>query len=238
MKALIIGDSHTLRLRHPMSDRGIEDCSWGPNDVPITSKCIQNHSGMTTNFKYEIYFSGHRGKTGYRGSFYENDAYPCLEKYKSEDFLILPWFGYIDVKQFLPMEGFKNPKEAVISYVDKTINYFKNNKIKFIEPLPQFMNILGFGSPLFPFEDREPYQKDFIKYLREECKLRGLEEPISIESMLGVDKFDESYECYVCNDCLDPKHYGIKLDHPNPETFLKISKGLIKEIDLTISKMI
>jgi hypothetical protein len=235
MKALIIGDSHTLRLRNAANSDGVSDCLFGPEDIPVTSKCIQNHMGQSTNLKDKIYFSGHRGKTGFRGSYYEDNNYPCLEKFKSEEFVILPWFGYIDVKQFLPLDGFKNPKECVIGYIDKTLEYFKNNKIIFIEPIPQFVNILGFGSPLLPFEERGPYQKSFIQNLREQCEIRGLPKPISIESILGVDEFDDQYECHTCKDCLDPQYSGFKLDHPNMETFAKIMDGILKELDTLIS---
>jgi hypothetical protein len=236
MKLLIIGDSHTLRLRNALPTGTVEDCYFGPGDIPVTSKCIQNHMAKTEpEYEREIYFSGHRGKTGCRGSYYEDNNYPCLEQYKDKDFVVLPWFGYIDVKQFLPLDGFKNPEFAVKSYIDRTLNYFKDNRVIFIEPLPQHTNILGFGSPLLPFEEREPYQKDFIKYLRQECESRGLDKPISIESILGVDKFDESYECHTCRDCLDPQYAGFKLDHPNKETFSKIIDGILKELDTLIS---
>lgn len=237
MKILIIGDSHTLRLRNALPTGNVEDCHFDLGDIPITSKCIQNHMSKT-NPDYgttEIYFSGHRGKTGYRGSYYEDNNYPCLEQYKDEEFVVLPWFGYIDVKQFLPLEGFKNPEVTVKTYIDRTLAYFKNNRVIFVEPLPQFTNILGFGSPLLPFEEREPYQKAFIKYLQKECKARGLDKPISIENILGVDKLDESYECHTCRDCLDSQYAGFKLDHPNKETFKKIINGILKELDTLIS---
>ena len=238
MKFLIIGDSHTLRLRNALPISIVEDCYFGPEDIPVTSKCIQNHMSKTMSEYYpvDIYFSGHRGKTGYRGSYYEDNNYPCLEQYKDKEFTIVAWFGYIDVKQFLPLEGFKNPEVAVKTYIDRTLAYFKDNKVIFVEPLPQFTNILGFGSPLLPFEERQPYQEAFIKYLRLECEARGLDKPISIENILGVDRLDESFECHTCRDCIDPEYSGFKLDHPNKETFKKIMDGMINNLDALMSK--
>jgi len=231
MKYLVIGDSHTLRLRSALPTVNSVDCEFGPMDVPITSKCLQNHMSETEEgFEPKFYFSGHRGKTGYRGSYFDEGNYPCLSKFQNEDVTVLPWFGYIDVKQFLPLDGFKNPEQAVIGYMDKMLAFFKNQKIRFIEPLPQFLNILGFGSPLLPYEDREPYQKAFIKNLREQCELRGLEKPISIESILGVEALSKEHECHVCRDCLDPQYAGFKLDHPTKEVFAQIMDGILKEL--------
>ena len=237
MKYLIIGDSHTLRLRNSIPTDICEDCHFDIDGMPLTSKCKEPHvSKMPKDSPVELYFSGHRGKTAYRGSFYENDWYPCLKQFQDSDFTILPWFGYIDVKQFLPVKGFRNPEEAVISYMDRTSSYFENNKIRYIEPLPQFTNILGFGSPLLSFEEREPYQKEFIKYLRIQSKIRGLEDPISVKDILGIDKLDESYECGYCDDCLTDGNQerielgGYKLDHPKKEYYTKIINSIIKEL--------
>ena len=232
MKYLIIGDSHVLRLRNVFGAFPAEDCEFGPNDVPITSKCMQNHMSIINDNL--ISFSGHRGKTGYKGSYYHDNLYPCLEKFKSPEFVILPWFGYIDVKQFLPREGFQNPKEAVQAYVNNTFDYFQNNKIRFIEPLPQFVNILGFGSPLLPFEDRHPYQVEFIKYLREESEKRGLENPINMEKILGTDRLFAEHECITCRDCEDPQYAAYKLDHPKKEVFQDIMDGILKEMNISI----
>jgi hypothetical protein len=231
MEYLIIGDSHTLRLRNAFPNRNSIDCEFGPMDVPVTSKCIQNHKSETEDdYPIKIHFSGHRGKTAFRASYLENDNYPCLNKFRDPNVMVLPWFGYIDVKQFLPLEGFKNPEYAVNGYVEKMLSFFKDQEIRFIEPLPQFVNILGFGSPLLPFEDREPYQKAFLKNLREQCERRGLKKPISIEEILGTDKLEEHQECHTCINCLETQYSGFKLDHPNNEIFTQIAGGIVREL--------
>lgn len=234
-KILIIGDSHTLRLRNSFGDH-IEqspDCTWGLDengaDLQLNSQCFQNHSARTKGLKKEVYFSGHRGKTGYRGSYFDKGLYPCLNKFKNDEFTILSWFGYIDVKQFLPLDHCKNPEEAVDRYVKQTLNFFSGNKIRFIEPLPQFINALGSGQPLFDFESRKPYQDAFIYHLREQSRIHGLEDPISISSILGVEDFDESFECHECRDCLDPQYSNFKLDHPKEQHFRKILDSILTE---------
>jgi hypothetical protein len=233
MKYLIIGDSHTLRLRNALPITNSLDCEFGPMDVPVTSKCIQNHMSETVeSYPTKFYFSGHRGKTGFRGSYFDEGNYPCLEKFKDPDVMVLAWFGYIDIKQFLPLEQFRNPEQAVIGYVDKMLAYFKNQKIRFIEPVPQFANILGFGSPLLPYSEREPYEKAFLENLRKQCKLRGLEKPISMEDILGVQKLEAEHECHVCKDCQDPQYAGFVLDHPTKEVFQQIMDGILKELTL------
>jgi hypothetical protein len=55
--------------------------------------------------------------------------------------------------------------------------------------------------------------KAFVAALRDQCKIRGLEDPISPEQILGVDKLDESFECHECEYCLYPSSAGILWDH-------------------------
>ena len=66
--------------------------------------------------------------------------------------------------------------------------------------------------------------KEFIFHLRKQCEERGLEKPISPEEILGVDRFDESYECHECDYCLSPESGGIKWDHLKEIFNKKITK--------------
>jgi len=229
MKLLIIGDSHTLRLSRSHDEDWVHECLWDQNG-PVNTECIENHLRKSANLPATVFYSGHKGKTGYRGSYYEDKKYPCLENFTNEDFLILPWFGYIDIKQFIPLDEFSGAEESVTKYLDKTLNFFKNNKIRFIEPLPQFVNGLGTGSPILSFEQRQQPYLDFLYHLNKQCEERGLEKPISIEKILGVDRLYDYHECHECRDCLDPQFINSKLDHPKKEYFTQILDGILKEV--------
>jgi hypothetical protein len=230
-KILIIGDSHTLRLRNSIDNltSSVEECLWGENDSIINSNCIQNHISKMVNSSFEIFFSGHRGKTAYKGSCYDEKNYPCLKKIINDDFIIMPWFGYIDIKQFMPLPQFKKSEIVVKKYIENTLQNFKNNSIRFIEPLPQFINPLGSGLPLLNIEDRYPHQKQYIEQLRDQCQKLGLEKPINISDILSTDLLSESFECHNCKDCLSPEYVKFKLDHPKKEYFKKIIDEIIKK---------
>ena len=235
MNLLIIGDSHVLRLRNSKISGQVEDCVW-EDETRVNSNCFQHHFAKSQNLPIEIYYSGHRGKTACAGTYYKNNIYPCIKNHINKETIVLSWFGYIDIKQFLPLPEFKNTAYAVSSYIDKTLEYFKDNKVRFIEPLPQFVNAIGTGSPLFSFEEREPYYKEFLEELRNQCEVRGLEKPISIENILGVEALDESFECHDCNDCINNPLKPLLLDHPKKEYFEKILDNIIKEYTQPIDK--
>lgn len=211
---LFIGDSHTLRLRLVYDSKYPNNCNWFDRKN-ITSSCVNVHIEMARDkiSKFDnIYFSGHKGRTGYRFDSFV-DEYPCLDSYVNDETLVLPFFGYIDVKGELPK--YKNPEETAKMYVDNIVKFFNKNQIQFIEPIPQFINDLGFSPSdgLFPLSDRYPLHTQYISALRKEVASHGLKEPISIEKILGTDLLNEEYECHDCLDCLSPKYSAIKLDH-------------------------
>lgn len=139
---------------------------------------------------------------------------------------IFPSFGYIDSK--VQLVKHKNPKEAVEKYVNGFLDTFPNNKIRFVEPIPQFINNLGTGPDICDFKDRYPMHKEFVLHLRELLHKLNLDEPISPEKIFGVDKFDESYECHECDYCLDLTSLGIKWDHLKPEYNKQILDAILK----------
>jgi hypothetical protein len=220
MKLFIIGDSHTIRLRLAGgNDVPVKECYWqdylsSPENYE-KPKCDYEHLLKGDNFPVESYFSGHMGMPAWGSFKVLNELNLCLKEVIKPDMLLLPWFGYIDAK--IQLVKWKDPKEAVIRYMDAFFTTFPNNKIRFMEPIPQFINNIGTGSDIYNFEDRYPMHKEFVKHLREQSKIKGLEEPISPEKIFGVDKFDESYECHECNYCLGPEGIGVKFDHLKPE---------------------
>jgi hypothetical protein len=220
MRLFIIGDSHTIRLRlSGKYDIPVKECYWamgylGPENYE-EPKCEYEHLLQGGELPVETYFSAHKGQHAWGTFKVLNELNLCLKEAVKPDMLILPYFGYIDSK--IQLVKYKDPKEAVVRYMDAFFTTFPNNKIRFIEPIPQFVNNIGTGSDIYNFEDRYPMHKEFVKHLREQSKIRGLENPISPEQILGVDRFDESYECHECAYCLMPESKGIKWDHLKPK---------------------
>ena len=116
-KVLIIGDSHTAKLRNNLNVTFSEKCVW-KHEKKIKSNCIDNHLNVLYEKEITIYFSYHNGQSAYKGYAYDNDKYPCIHQLISDEFIILPWFGYIDVKQFLPMKDKESPEVAAKRYVE------------------------------------------------------------------------------------------------------------------------
>lgn len=244
----IVGDSHTLRLRNSFEDnyqnfkyKEPEYCNWTSEDyltlknknssygtpVKINSECKDVHLSLYKNYDKEIAFSGHPGATGY-SSTYSKGEYPCIKKIINENSIIIPFFGYIDVKAHLPHTH--NAEEAVIKYIENTIKFFDNKKnIKFLEPLPQFINALGGGFPNYEFDIRFKYYEEYKYYLRKYLKEYNFENPMSTEEIFKTDRFDESYECHDCVDCLRPQFREKKLDHLKPEFNKKILDYIVKK---------
>ena len=228
-KVLIIGDSHTARLQNNLNVTFSEKCVW-EHEKKIKSNCIDNHLNVLYEKEITIYFSYHKGKSAYKGYAYDNDKYPCIHQLISDEFIILPWFGYIDVKQFLPMKDKESPEIAAKRYVEQTLLFFNNNEIRFIEPMPQFINKLGTGSPNFSFEERYPLYKRFNIALNEEIKKNNLKKPISLENILKTDRLNEDKECDGCFSCDSMVGTPYKLDHPKKIYFNMILDGIIKEL--------
>lgn len=245
----IIGDSHTLRLRNSAEKlknfkyKNLTYCDWTSTDfltenknndkpgkgtaIRLKSECKETHISVYDVDSNVVAFSGHPGATGY-SSTYSQGGYPCIKKLINNNSIIVPYFGYIDVKAHLPHEH--NAEEAVIRYLQKTINFFENKEnIKILEPVPQFINALGGGFPNYEFDIRFKYYEEYKYYLRKYAKEYKLEDPISLEDILQVDRLDESFECHDCIDCLRPQFINYKLDHLKPEFNQKILNHLMEK---------
>lgn len=233
----IIGDSHTFRLRNSLSSDdkdNVDGCTWKPESSEYEhdenfnyfSECEMVHVTKSKNLPQQIYFSGHKGGSGYSSS-YSKGGYPCIKKTITKDFTILPFFGYIDVKAHLPQQH--NTEIAVKNYIEKTLNFFEGYKIRFIEPIPQFINPLGAGNPNYEFDLRFPYYEEYKYFLRKYVKDAGLKEPISTEEILGVDRLEEKFECHECLDCLSSSFINFKLDHLKKEFNQKILNEIMRE---------
>lgn len=149
------------------------------------------------------------------------DFYRYTKDWDSSNSLIMPWFGYIDIKNWLPQKNLKNyktAKEVVDIYVDKTLNKFKNSKVVFINPMPQFEVIISarwanFASdPAIDFEDRHSMHLEFSQILIDKCKEVGINSPINISEILNTEWINTSMQFKkpikeLYNDHLRPDYY-------------------------------
>ena len=232
MSYLIIGDSHVIRIRRCLSyDIPVKECYFPGDKNPESwqkSECEYEHLLKGGGLYEDVYFSAHKGRNAWTSHRLFNELNTCIKKVVTDSMTIFPFFGYIDAK--IQLVKYKDPEEAVNRYIDTFLKEFPNNPIKFIEPIPQFINNIGTGPDIYNFEDRYPMHKDFVYHLRKQCLERGLPKPISPEKIFGVDKFDESYECHECDYCLLPESIGIKWDHLKEEFNKKLLDAILSEM--------
>ena len=185
-KVFIFGDCHTARIWEHYSPR---DCPvnlkmWGlagtriwdlPNRLPKAIKENLESSGVEAATK-QIEF----------------EPKVKFEEYLDSN-LIMPWLGYVDIRQFL--SKYNNADEVAKIYVETILNIFKDKKIRFIEPLPQFTEMLlkheGI-SPSYEYEDRLKQNNLFIESLRKYSDEAGLMGPIlqkGIYETVGHNEF-------------------------------------------------
>ena len=204
MSIFIFGDSHVIRLWKSRGNQAeLDDCYFPymhPNKpLPKNYKkslCEYEHIYAGKDLPVDLFFSYHKGKCAWNVPNILNELNPCIKRIIPEDTTILPYFGYMDAKTYLTK--YKDPESTVIRYMDSIQEAFPKNKVRYIEPIPQFVRNIGGGTGLVNFEERYSMHKEFISALRKQCKIRGLEDPISPEKILGVDKLDESFECHEC----------------------------------------
>jgi hypothetical protein len=110
--------------------------------------------------------------------------------------LVIPWIGYVDIRTYLTR--YDNADEIARTYVDITVDYFKDSNILFAEPLPQFKQMLlkfpGISAE-YTYEDRQNQNKLFLAGMNNRIEELGLPKPISQEEILaalGVNELDES----------------------------------------------
>lgn len=185
-KIYFIGDCHMARIKE----------HWNPNDCPIDlviwgkagSKCFD--LSIKKMHDDNEYSSGTE-----RGSIYFENKKDTVVEFTEiqDDGIIMPWLGYVDIRQFLPK--YKNTDEVVKKYVEEIVNFYKNSTIRFIEPLPQFTEMLlkyeGIH-PSYSYEDRQNINKEFIDSLRKYSESYGLQQPVSQKSIydsVGVSEF-------------------------------------------------
>ena len=149
------------------------------------------------------------------------DFYDYTSGWDSEDSIVMPWYGYIDIKNWLPqtnLKNYKNTEQVVDAYVEKTIKKFKKSKIVFINPMPQFLVVAtarwsNFASdPDIQFEDRYSYHLEFTENLKNKCISSGLDSPINVSEILNCEWIEPDMQFkkpinMAYNDHLVPKYY-------------------------------
>lgn len=133
------------------------------------------------------------------------------------------WLGYIDIKLFLSKNN--NSYEIINKSIDNINNYFKNAKILFAEPLPQFKQFISIKEENLEevdYEKRLEQNNFFIKNLttilkeknmyaaitQEEIKKAiGLSELDIKDTLPGINYNSGRYEILHDKDALLPKYY-------------------------------
>lgn len=182
-KVQIVGDCHTARvLEHHFPDKtDVDFMFWGKAGTKIFEFDWQ---------KWQDEDVESSGLEVTRDIYHEPINFSNI----TDEGLVMPWLGYIDVRQFLPK--YKNADEIAKYYIDGIKAHFKNAKIKLIEPLPQFTEMLlkyeGI-SPTYTYEERQQQNKEFLEALEKYCIEAGFEESIKQQEILdacGVEKFE------------------------------------------------
>lgn len=185
-KVYIFGDCHTARLQEHMDpkDLQVDLKMWGKAGTNIW------HLDLETLLKDNTESSGVEtyAKTGIA----REDTIVGFSEIK-DDGIVMPWVGYVDIRQFLPR--YKNADEVAKKYVEEVMKNYPNSKIWFIEPLPQFTEMLlkyeGI-SPSYTYEERQNQNDLFIESLSKYCLENNLSQPISqqeIYDAVGVQEF-------------------------------------------------
>lgn len=233
---LIIGDSHSAKLGFNLGRtlsgkiksnfRRESDHQYRTKYLDKTGHEVWMEDGLVTyqDDHIKFYISSHPGRSALHYDF-ENFASgtqkEVLDQWNSPDNIIMPWLGYIDVRNWLPQTSLKNyidVENVVKTYIDNATKKFNLAKIIFIEPMPQFICIVtsrfrfNHTDPAIEFEERHEFQLKFIEELRRQCQDRGLPKPISIAEILGTDMIEPQMQPkkpinYFLNDHLLPQYY-------------------------------
>jgi hypothetical protein len=241
-KILIIGDSHSAKLSFGLGNflqRNSSDDTTQDSDHQYRTKYIDKlgnnvwmEDSLVTykNKSLNFYISCHPGRSALHFDF-ENFASgtqkEMLSDWNEEGRIIMPWFGYIDVRNWLPQTGLNNyvdVENVVRTYIDNATSKFNKARVIFIEPMPQFICIVtsrfrfNHTDPAIEFEDRHEFQLKFVSELRKQCLERGLDKPVSISDILGTDMIEPWMQpktpiTYFLNDHLKPQYYTQILEH-------------------------
>lgn len=186
-KVAIFGDCQTSRVweHHRPEEIDFELKMWGKGGINAI------HFDPNKFHKENIISSGvevHRPDMNW-------ETVVTFEEVEESDIILL-WIGYVDIRQWLPK--YKNADEVAKNFVESAISYFKNKTIRFIEPLPQFVETIMKYEGLhekYSYEERLEQNEAFIESLRKYCKENNLMSPVSqkdIYDAIGENKLTAS----------------------------------------------
>lgn len=175
-KVYLIGDCHLSRVseHYQKNQADFEMIFWGKAAKKIWDldfKKMSEEPELSSGKEEQEFF---------------NDGVVSFNDIK-DDSILLSWFGYVDVRTFLPK--YKNADAVAQKYINDLINYFKNSKIVIIEPLPQFTEMLlknEFISPYYTHEERIDQNRQFLSSIHKYAKQAGLDQFILQSEILDA----------------------------------------------------
>jgi hypothetical protein len=241
MKVAIFGDCHTARVweHHNFDDSKYTLRMWGragtwSYGLDLKEKSLENMDNCSheqgdpkCSLSSGVEVAGQKIMLSKM-----NEGWNPKVSFKEveESDLIMPWIGYIDIRQYLPVH--QNADEVAKIVVDKFIKFFPDKKIRFIEPLPQFTEMLlkyeGIH-PSYTYEERLEQNKLYIEGLRKYSKEAGFMEPVSQQDIYRVTGRNEFTTDMTHNRAPHP------VDGLKDEYHAKIYELFRDEIEKTIS---
>ncbi len=205
-KVYLVGDCHSARIYEHWDPKTcpVDFKAWGKGGqnawmINLEEKAAENELSAGTE-TYNLYVSD-------RLQVEFNDI--------KDDGLIQVWLGYVDARQLLPL--YKDADQTAKVVVEKFVKHYPNSKIQFIQPLPQFTEMLlkyeGI-SPSYTYEERQEQNKLFCDALSKYAEENGLEKVITQDQIhASVDYIEFTPEITPKDrphpvDCLPKNLYG------------------------------
>lgn len=238
---LIVGDSHTAKLGNCVPDVFLREnvgLEFKDSDQNYVTRYIEDGNEvwlrdslrMYEDSKLKIWMSSHPGRSALNydfNNFASGTQKYILDNWNVEGNIVVPWLGYIDIRNWLPqthLNNYKSAEEVVSRYIDNVLNKFDKCRIVFMEPLPQFICIITNGwrinssDPDIEFERRYEQHLVFVEELRKQCLERGLEAPIRVDEILGTDMIEPYMQPkkplkILLNDHMTQKYYEKIVKH-------------------------
>ena len=238
---LVVGDSHTAKIGNCVPDVFLREnaaLEFKDSDQNYVTRYIENGNEMWLrdslrmyeDSSLKIWMSSHPGRSALNYDF-ENFASGTqkyiLDSWNKDGNIVIPWLGYIDIRNWLPqthLNNYQSAADVVSRYIDNVLNKFDKCRIVFMEPLPQFICIITNGwrinssDPDIEFERRYEQHLVFVEELRKQCLERGLEAPIRVDEILGTDMIEPYMQPkkplkILLNDHMTQKYYEKIVKH-------------------------
>jgi hypothetical protein len=138
---LIVGDSHTAKLGNCVPDVflrenvGLEFKDSEQNYVTRyildgNEVWLRDSLRMYEDSKLKIWMSSHPGRSALNydfNNFASGTQKYILDNWNVEGNIVVPWLGYIDIRNWLPqthLNNYKSAEDVVSRYIDNVLNKF------------------------------------------------------------------------------------------------------------------